>query len=374
MDKKEQVMIDFNNLEPSPFNSFMDEDHDRIDDMVGNIKSLGLITPLSVIGPFDNGNYQILSGERRYQAIKKIRQEEEYANNYENVACYVVGTKDMDEYEQKLVIESANIETRDFDKNAHILNLVSLLIEMRDSGKISNEQIATEMDKYMSCSERYKRMYKTICARGTEETKEILKSGKIAVHEAAKIATMPEEAQKLAAEMINEAENGDVNYSKKDIMSAVNQAKAESKEIKKNLVNMSETGQINRALESYNANVENDMTDDFDTDDENEGSRVDDIDDVDEFLAQIESDPERIFKEKLEEIKNNKYTDLHQDSIKNVKSLINSNDKAKEDKSVEYITKWANVMMNKSRYSEEELELVDLLRQMIDCVDEKSRM
>lgn len=157
-------------------------------------------------------------------------------------------------------------------------------------------------------------------------------------------------------------------------MSAVNQAKAESKEIKKNLVNMSETGQINRALESYNANVENDMTDDFDTDDENEGSRVDDIDDVDEFLAQIESDPERIFKEKLEEIKNNKYTDLHQDSIKNVKSLINSNDKAKEDKSVEYITKWANVMMNKSRYSEEELELVDLLRQMIDCVDEKSRM
>ena len=270
MDKKEQVMIDFNNLEPSPFNSFMDEDHDRIDDMVGNIKSLGLITPLSVIGPFDNGNYQILSGERRYQAIKKIRQEEEYANNYENVACYVVGTKDMDEYEQKLVIESANIETRDFDKNAHILNLVSLLIEMRDSGKISNEQIATEMDKYMSCSERYKRMYKTICARGTEETKEILKSGKIAVHEAAKIATMPEEAQKLAAEMINEAENGDVNYSKKDIMSAVNQAKAESKEIKKNLVNMSETGQINRALESYNANVENDMTDDFDTDDENE--------------------------------------------------------------------------------------------------------
>ena len=174
--------------------------------------------------------------------------------------------------------------------------------------------------------------------------------------------------------MINEAENGDVNYSKKDIMSAVNQAKAESKEIKKNLVNMSETGQINRALESYNANVENDMTDDFDTDDENEGSRVDDIDDVDEFLAQIESDPERIFKEKLEEIKNNKYTDLHQDSIKNVKSLINSNDKVKEDKSVEYITKWANVMMNKSRYSEEELELVDLLRQMIDCVDEKSRM
>lgn len=137
---------------------------------------------------------------------------------------------------------------------------------------------------------------------------------------------------------------------------------------------MSETGQINRALESYNANVENDMTDDFDTDDENEGSRVDDIDDVDEFLAQIESDPERIFKEKLEEIKNNKYTDLHQDSIKNVKSLINSNDKVKEDKSVEYITKWANVMMNKSRYSEEELELVDLLRQMIDCVDEKSRM
>ena len=103
-------------------------------------------------------------------------------------------------------------------------------------------------------------------------------------------------------------------------------------------------------------------------------SRVDDIDDVDEFLAQIESDPERIFKEKLEEIKNNKYTDLHQDSIKNVKSLINSNDKVKEDKSVEYITKWANVMMNKSRYSEEELELVDLLRQMIDCVDEKSRM
>ena len=78
--------------------------------------------------------------------------------------------------------------------------------------------------------------------------------------------------------------------------------------------------------------------------------------------------------EKLEEIKNNKYTDLHQDSIKNVKSLINSNDKVKEDKSVEYITKWANVMMNKSRYSEEELELVDLLRQMIDCVDEKSRM
>lgn len=61
MNERKLEFVDFGNLEPSQFNSY---EITAIEDMVGTLKSVGLLTPLTVIGPYPSGKYSIISGER----------------------------------------------------------------------------------------------------------------------------------------------------------------------------------------------------------------------------------------------------------------------------------------------------------------------
>ena len=154
-------------LEPSPYNEFK---ADEYEDLKGSILSCGLITPLTVIGPSDEGKYQIVSGERRYRALSDINKEK--PGSFDTVPVYIIGDIHTDPLLQKLIIESSNLETRDYsqaDINDHRMTVIQILEEMKESGEAKFDNITEELGKYLKASRRYCNMYLKIFHEGTPE-------------------------------------------------------------------------------------------------------------------------------------------------------------------------------------------------------------
>lgn len=188
-------------LQPSPLNTF---DASEYHDLMCSIELYGLLTPLSVIGPDKEGIYTILAGERRYNAISKLKEQGKYPNQL--IPCYILGPDTMDEKEQKLIIESSNLETRDdIDRHAHRFQIIQILSDMAKSGDIKHHEIANIAGQYMKMSTRYRRMYLQIFENAEDSVRKMVEDNQIKVASAAKIASLPREYQENAA---NEIKNG----------------------------------------------------------------------------------------------------------------------------------------------------------------------
>ena len=79
----EIIFLTKEQIEVNPLNNW---DNGNLRDLVDSIGTLGLVTPLSVIGPMENGLYRLISGERRYKSICEItsKTKEEF-----QIPCYV---------------------------------------------------------------------------------------------------------------------------------------------------------------------------------------------------------------------------------------------------------------------------------------------
>lgn len=200
--KKENLtMLPIEQLEPSEFNTYAIED---LDELIGSIKSCGLLTPLSVIGPTKEGMYEILSGERRFTAIDTINKENE---NFKFVPCYIVGSADMDPLEQKLIIETANVETRDFDKNERVFSIIRILKDMKSDDKYKASNIIKELEQYVGMSERYRRAYVTIFDNGGDDLIEAVSKSNTRVMDAARLALLDEDEKAEATKRLNEGDS-----------------------------------------------------------------------------------------------------------------------------------------------------------------------
>lgn len=200
-DSAPQMYIELSLLKPSPLNTFETGD---IGDLKGNILSCGLLTPPTVIGPAEDGSYEILAGERRYHALKEINAENPELFN--SIPCYVCGPEAMDVLEKQLIIESSNLETRDFDKNEHRFRVLGILKEMQDKGDLQHLDVVRAARNYMNCSERYSRMYMQVFNNNNEELSQLISDKKVTVQLASRIAGLDEDKQKEAIERIQQGE------------------------------------------------------------------------------------------------------------------------------------------------------------------------
>lgn len=199
-------------LKPSPFNSFEMND---IDEMKSSIMSAGLLTPLSVIGPDKSGVYEILSGERRYTALRELDKEGQRA--VRSVPCYVIGDTNMNETEKRLLIMVANITSRgDASVHSRRFEVVRLLKELEDldPGRYGNVLVSAK--KYLKVSDRYSRMYKQIFRCAGDDLKELAESGNIRINDASRLSSLPEETQKAAVKEVRAARSA---QDKSDIVS-----------------------------------------------------------------------------------------------------------------------------------------------------------
>ena len=196
------INLDINSLKTSKLNDFEIID---IDELAANIEACGLLSPLTVIKYNDN-DYEIIAGERRFEALKKLSQKDK---KWATVPCHIVtkDKEDIDDITKQIMIESSNIEVREFDKNKHRLKMVDLINKLEERGDISKREKKKKLSEYIQCSPRYAGSLLNINNKGTEELKEMYKNDKIKWTEAEKMSLMDEEKQKEAIMDIKQGMN-----------------------------------------------------------------------------------------------------------------------------------------------------------------------
>lgn len=190
---------------PNPLNHFEIND---IADMANSIRSYGIVTPLTVIGPDDNGNYMLIAGERRLTAFREIRKQGFVKDGI--LPCYIIGTIDMSKTEQELLIEVSNIDSRDIaNKQSHYMNVVRLIKKMVDEEGLSKREEVKLRKEYMRGSERYARFYAQVFNSGNETLQQMVEQNNISISRAGRLASLPRELQDQAIQEIKDGVNQD---------------------------------------------------------------------------------------------------------------------------------------------------------------------
>lgn len=206
----EIIFLTKEQIEVNPLNNW---DNGNLRDLVDSIGTLGLVTPLSVIGPMENGLYRLISGERRYKSICEItsKTKEEF-----QIPCYVVGASDMSKEMQCILIETANLEVRETDIktiNEHRANVMEHLLILSDNAEIKEHNVASKAAEIFKTSDTYARFWQRIFRKGIPPLKEMVKSGELGVKTANQIAKHTEKEQEKAVREIEQyvlSKNDDV--------------------------------------------------------------------------------------------------------------------------------------------------------------------
>ena len=405
MNERKLEFVDFGNLEPSQFNSY---EITAIEDMVGTLKSVGLLTPLTVIGPYPSGKYSIISGERRYTGMKKCIEDPDYDGSFDKVPCYVVHGYDTDQTIQELELEIANLETRDSsDKDKHRFKLVSILKKMAESGKIKEKEIVSIMGKCMRESDRYKRMYVAIFDKGTDSTKQLILDKQLSIAEGAALSQLPGKTQDVVANAIKDG------VAKKGLLQVVKETSQEVREAKKALKEIEESKKVDESaatlqtggniegsveleppvatpvpqtatphpVNNFEAQEIKKMVTNYEdsvylNDDESDEDSYDDLSDPEDEPVNDEKDYREILAiargEKQRKAIENYVSDVPDDIILNTISTnvkTGSSVVTAANKDIDRVNKWADSIFKKKTFTENELETFERLREMLDYVD-----
>lgn len=192
-----QTKIQIDKIIPNPLNTF---EITGIEELRANIAMNGLLTPLTVLSDTDD-TYILISGERRYHALKPLAKENP---TFQEVPCYVVGNSDMPEVEQRLLIESANVETREFDRDSHNFEIARLLMKLGKDKELKRNQLTQQMAEILNKTNRYARMYFKIL-EADPRIEELVVEKRLYVNEASQLAgTEKSEREQIIQHIIDE--------------------------------------------------------------------------------------------------------------------------------------------------------------------------
>ncbi|MDO4977989.1 MAG: ParB N-terminal domain-containing protein [Eubacteriales bacterium] len=183
--------IEISMLLPCGFNTY---ELTEIDSLTEEIRTAGLVTPLTVIGPYKDNTYRVLSGERRLNALHSIHHED--PNCYREVPCYIVGGEDMPEPAQKIIMEIANEGQRKTkDPILHRFSIVRHLMELADTGSIKKMKVPRMAAEQLGMSSKYARCYMDVVLSKDKVLQEMVEKKQLDIKLASILAKM-EEAEK----------------------------------------------------------------------------------------------------------------------------------------------------------------------------------
>ena len=128
------LRVPIGSIDPNPYQPRTSFDAEQLEGLASSIKSLGLITPITV-RKTGEGRYQIISGERRYRASQMAGLEE--------IPAYVRQTDDQGMLEMAIV---ENIQRENLDPIEVALSYERLLSEC----SLTQEQMAARLGKSRS--------------------------------------------------------------------------------------------------------------------------------------------------------------------------------------------------------------------------------
>ena len=128
------LRVPVRSIEPNPYQPRTSFDAEQLEGLVASIKTLGLITPIT-LRKISEGRYQIISGERRYRACQMAGLEE--------IPAYVRQTDDQGMLEMAIV---ENIQRENLDPIEVALSYERLM----DECSLTQEQMASRLGKSRS--------------------------------------------------------------------------------------------------------------------------------------------------------------------------------------------------------------------------------
>ncbi len=133
-DSADIFRVPVRSIEPNPYQPRTSFDAEQLEGLAASIKTLGLITPIT-LRKISEGRYQIISGERRYRACQMAGLEE--------IPAYVRQTDDQGMLEMAIV---ENIQRENLDPIEVALSYERLM----DECSLTQEQMATRLGKSRS--------------------------------------------------------------------------------------------------------------------------------------------------------------------------------------------------------------------------------
>lgn len=183
--------ISLDQLEPSTNNFYGIRE---IEELSESIREQGLLHNL-VVRDKGNGKYEILSGERRYHALKKL--------GALKAPCKVI--KDMDDVDAEILLIQANSKTRELtpkEKMQSIKRLEALYKQKKNEGIEIQGKVRDVIGKDLGLSGTQVGRYMKIDKKLDEELKDDLDKDKLTVSQAEIVANlMPAEQKEIAKQI-----------------------------------------------------------------------------------------------------------------------------------------------------------------------------
>lgn len=239
--------IDINMLIPSEKNFFGIRE---IEELAESIKESGLMHNL-VVRRTVRG-YEILSGERRYHALKSL--------NYDKIPCQVRTIEDLD---AEIVLIKANIEHRELN-HTEKMKSINRLKEIYDSKRSAGEEVPKGktrdlIGKEIGMSGVQVGRYMKVSSKLAEPLKEELDKGSITLTQAETISGLKEHEQ---LDIHDRIKGNEINRTEVDILVQGIKQPVESKYDKELLHQMndekteSEIDKFNNSFEALNKELQ----------------------------------------------------------------------------------------------------------------------
>ena len=136
--------INISNITPNPFQPRMDFEKESLTELSESIKEHGIIQPITV-RKLGRNNFEIISGERRYQAAKIA--------SIDEIPCYVRIADDQSMLEMAIV---ENIQRKDLNPIEISLSYQRLI----DECNLTHEQLSEKVSKNRSTISNFLRLLK----------------------------------------------------------------------------------------------------------------------------------------------------------------------------------------------------------------------
>ncbi|WP_283700815.1 ParB/RepB/Spo0J family partition protein [Clostridium perfringens] len=207
--------IDIENIKRNEKNFY---DIVDVEELAEDIKLNGLNHNL-VVRKLDNGQFELISGERRYTALSKLVKEGN--KTFALVPCKVIEANDID---AEIILIQANAQTRELSE-VEKLKQVQRLKELYKDKKAKGEKVPGKIREIIAndlkLSPTQVGRYEKINSSLIPELKNILEKGNLTIANASEFANLSEDNQKVILELIN----SNVNLSKSEAIELKNKLK-----------------------------------------------------------------------------------------------------------------------------------------------------
>jgi ParB family chromosome partitioning protein len=170
--------INIDSITPNPFQPRIDFEKESLLELTDSIKEHGVIQPITV-RKIGRDNFQIISGERRYQACKIAKISE--------IPCYIRIANDQEMLEMAIV---ENIQR----KNLNAIEIGLSYQRLIDECNLTHEQLSIKLSKNRSTISNFLRLLKL-----PVEVQKALRNYKITMGHARALLSFNSEAEILSA-------------------------------------------------------------------------------------------------------------------------------------------------------------------------------